>query len=112
MVQSMAKPSEIQIIKLTDDMKQGKVKVSYAFNYGIQEKQIEEHVVREDGTTDVETRTVYEYYQYVADAEFDLILKPFIPELLKQIYKQLEPIIQERLDLASAEIPKNITLEG
>ena len=112
MVQSMAKPSEIQIIKLTDDMKQGKVKVSYAFNYGIQEKQIEEHVVREDGTTDVEMRTVYEYYQYISEAEFDLMLKPFIPELLKQMYKQLEPVIQERLNLANVEIPKEISIEG
>lgn len=64
MVQSMAKPSEIQIIKLVDDLKQGKTRVSYAFNYGIQEKQIEEHIMREDGTTDVEMRTVYEYYQF------------------------------------------------
>jgi tryptophanyl-tRNA synthetase len=112
MVQSMAKPSEIQIIKLTDDMKQGKVKVSYAFNYGIQEKQIEEHIMREDRTTDVEMRTVYEYYQYVADAEFDLLLKPFIPELLKQMYKQLGPVIQERLNLANVEIPKEISIEG
>ncbi|MBB6061882.1 hypothetical protein HNP65_000304 [Thermosipho japonicus] len=111
MVQSTEKPSEIQIIKVIDDLKQGKVKITYAFNYGIQEKQIEEQVVREDGTVDTEIRTVYEYYQYISEAEFDLMLKPFIAELLKQMYKKLEMTILTRLADAQSELPKEITLE-
>ncbi len=111
MVQSTTKPSEIQIISTTDDIKKNKVLVKYAFNYNITEKQIEETFVDEIENTTTQLVTVYEYYQYISEAEFDLMLKPFIPELLKQMYKQLEPVIQERLNLANVETPKEISIE-
>lgn len=113
MIQSSIKPAEIQIISTQDDIRNNKVNVKYAFNYAITEKQVEETLFDEEtGEETTKLVTVYEYYQYISEASFDLLVKPLIPELLKNIYKQLETTILDRLNLANTELPKEITLGG
>ena len=112
MVTSSVRPSEIQIVSIRDNVKDNRTKIKYTFNFNITETQVEEEVMAEDGSTTTETRTVYQYYQYTSEMEIDLVMKQFIPDILTSLYTQLEPVISQRLQDASVEIPTEISVDS
>ncbi|NUU94835.1 hypothetical protein XO10_00695 [Marinitoga sp. 1135] len=110
MVRSSEKPSEIQIINVTDDVRKGRTKVKYAFNYNIQEIQEEVPIIDEQGNEVMQTQTMYEYEQFVFESEFDLFMKNVIPEVLKTMYAAKKDEIMQNLALANTKIPKEINI--
>jgi len=112
MVTSSVRPTEIKIINIRDNVKDSRTRIKYAFNFNITETQVEEEIVAEDGSTTTETRTVYQYYQYTSEMEIDLVMKQFIPDILTSLYTQLEPVISQRLQDASVEIPTEISVDS
>ena len=107
MLTSAVKPPKIQILNMRGDISKNKLYVKYAFNFGITEKTVPVVDMRTGEETEKE-EIQYEYYQYVSEVEFDLILKPFLPQLLQNMYQQLEPVITERITANATEIPKQI----
>ena len=111
MVTNQKKPSEIQIINIQDDIRKGKTKVKYAFNYNIQEVQEEAPILDEEGKETTELRTVYKYIQLIFESEFDLFMKNAIPDALKALYKATEAEILSNISMAETELPKEINVE-
>ncbi|AEX84786.1 Hypothetical protein MPV1_38 [Marinitoga phage MPV1] len=110
MVRSSVKPSEIQIISVTDDIRKSKTRVKYAFNYNIQEVREEMPIIDEQGNEVMQTQTMYEYEQFVFESEFDLFMKNVIPEVLKTMYAAKKDEIMQNLALANTKIPKEINI--
>ncbi|AJW77003.1 hypothetical protein [Marinitoga sp. 1155] len=112
MVKSEIRPSEIQIINVMDDVRKGKVKVKYVFNYNITEVQEEVTEFDEDGNEIQVTKIMYEYEQFIFESEFDLLFKNIIPQILKTMYEEKKTEILNNIALANTELPKEISIGG
>lgn len=110
MVFSESKPSEILILETKNDVRKGKVYVKYSFRYNIKESTREDVYIDDTGTEQKTTISGYEYNEYIGDQEFDIVLRPSIPELLKGEYTAMVPILQYSQLYADYEIPKEITV--
>ena len=95
---SETKPPKIQILGEQTDIKNKKIRVIFAFNF----------VIDED--TSDET-TIYSYYQYQTEIAVDLVFRAAISDILRYLYKQVEPAFLERIQIAKVEIPKEIDWE-
>jgi len=115
MVTSTKRPAKIQVIDVKESIEKNKLRIRYAFNFNIKEKEEEipdyVEVFEYDESTPPTTRTVYEYFQYIGEMEVDLMLKPIIPDILKGMYKKLKPFITQRLQDAAIEIPSEISVD-
>ena len=105
MVFSTQKPAEIRILNVQDDIFKRRVKVRYAFRFNI--KEATQTIETEQGTQEIQG---YEYIEQIYETEFDLILKSALPDILKVMYEKANPIVQENIQLAEVEIPKEISL--
>jgi len=110
MVTSTKRPAKIQVIGVKESIEKNKLRLRYAFNFNITEKQVEEEIMTEDETT-TQIITVYKYFQYIGEMEVDLMLKPIMADILKGIYKKIEPFITQRLQDAAVEIPSEISVD-
>jgi len=111
MVTSTKRPAKIQVIGVKESIENNKLRIRYAFNFNIEEKEEYVEVLEDGGTTQPATRTVYEYFQYIGEMEVDLMLKPILPDILKGIYKKIEPFIMQRLQDAAVKIPSEISVD-
>jgi len=115
MVTSTKRPAKIQVLGVKESIENNKLQIRYAFNFNITEKEKEipdyVEVFEYEEKTPPTTRTVYEYFQYIGEMEVDLMLKPILPDILKGIYKKIEPFITQRLQDAAIEIPSEISVD-
>ncbi len=107
------KPVEIVILNVQDDIKRAKTKVRYAFRFNIQETTTTiESINEETGEATTEQVPAWRYEEIISETEFDLVFKSVIPELLKTLYEKSKPILEQNIQLASVELPKEISVTG
>ncbi|OOC42194.1 hypothetical protein [Thermosipho sp. 1074] len=108
---SSEKPAEIVILSVQDDIKKAKCKVRYAFRYNIQETTTTvESINEETGELTTQEVTAWQYEEIISETEFDLVFKSVIPDLLKTLYEKSKPILEQNIQLASVELPKEISV--
>jgi len=109
MVFSTTKPAKIVILSAVDDIKNSVCKVKYAFRFGITEATHSEQVIDpETGTTIEQQVQGWEYKEIVKEETFPLTRKAIIPNLLELYYQAEVPILEQNLQLAQAQLPKEL----
>ncbi|HEW92035.1 MAG TPA: hypothetical protein ENF81_05795 [Thermotogaceae bacterium] len=105
------KPTEIAILNVLDDIKRGKCRVRYAFRYAFKETtQTVEEVDPETGEEAPKELPAWQYEEVIDEIELPLYLKPNLESILKTLYEQSIPTLEELTTLANFELPKEISL--
>jgi hypothetical protein len=107
MTTSTEKPNQIIILSIKDDIKNGKVKVRFAFRYSIIETTIDQPSLNEEIINQVQA---WEYKEYQSEQEFDLFLKPSIPDILKSLYTEISPKLESLGNYADVELPREFDI--
>lgn len=111
MTTSTEKPKQIIILNSKDDIKNGKVKVKFAFRYSIVETTMEETTFNEETGEEVINKIpAWEYKEYISEQEFDLFLKPSIPDILKSLYTEISPKLESLGNYADVELPREFDI--
>lgn len=109
MVFSTTKPAKVVILSVIDDIKNGVCKVKYAFRFGITEVTHSEQVIDpETGTTIEQQVQGWEYEEIVKEETVPLTRKSIIPNLLELYYQAEASILEQNLQLAKTQLPKEL----